>query len=193
MASTGCLVTSTPDFTPPQRTRPFLVAATADPDTRHVQIFDAPPGTPGIPFSFSADVISEDQGAEVLVSLYIDYGLPNANDQPYGDVLSSFRKVPAGTMADTKARPVTAKGKFTSPLEFGCHTATLMVTHEIDTFSRCPACLNDSSQITWQLYRCNSLESPDACKTDFSQCEMPLKGCPAVADPNSGVECVGAP
>ena len=193
MASTGCLVTTTPDFTPPKRTRPFLVAATADPDTRLVQILDAPPGTPGIPFSFSADVVSEDQGDEVLVSLYIDYGRPNANDDPFADVLSSFKKIAPGTLADTKVRPVLAKGKLTSPLAFGCHTATLMVTHENDTVSRCPACLNDSSQITWPLYRCNSLESADACKPDFSQCEMPLTGCPPVADLNSGVECGAVP
>ena len=193
MASTGCLVTTTPDFTPPKRTRPFLIAATADPDTRLVQILDAPPGTPGIPFSFSADVVSEDQQQEVLVALYLDYGRPNANDEPFADVLFQFKKVPAGTMADTKARPATAKGKLTTPLAFGCHTATLMVTHEIDTVARCPTCLNDSSQITWPLYRCNSLESADACKPDFSLCETPLTGCPAVADPNAGVDCGAVP
>jgi hypothetical protein len=191
MASTSCLVTSTPDFTPPQRTRPFLVAATADPDTRLVQIFDAPPATPGIPFSFSADVVSEDQGAQVLVSLYIDYGKANANDDPFIDALSSFKKIAPGTMSDPEARPVVAKGKFTSPMSFGCHTATLMVTHDIDTVSRCPACLNDSSQITWQIFRCNSLDS--ACTPDFTKCEEPRTGCPAVADPNSGVECGAVP
>jgi hypothetical protein len=193
MASTGCLVTTTPDFTPPKQTRPFLVPATADPDTRNVQIFDAPQGTAGLPFSFSADVVSDDQGQQVLVALYIDYGKPNAADFPFADMIPSFAPVKAGTMADTTVRRAVAKGKFENPLKPGCHTATLVVTHQFDTVSRCPACLNDSSQITWPLYRCDSLESKDACKPDFSMCETPLTGCPAVADPDSGVECGAVP
>jgi hypothetical protein len=193
MASTSCLVTSTPDFTPPKQTRPFLVPASADPDTRTVQILDAPQGAAGLPFSFSADVVSDDQGQQVLVALYIDYGKPNAGDFPYADVILSFAPVKPGTMADTTARRAVAKGKFAHPLLPGCHTATLLVTHQINTDKVCPACLNDSSQITWPLYRCDSLESADACKPDFSQCEAPLLGCPTVADPDSGVECGAVP
>ena len=193
MAFTGCLVTSTPDFTPPKRTRPFLVPASADPDTRTVQIFDAPQGAAGLPFSFSADVVSDDQGQQVLVALYIDYGKPNPADQPFADPITSFAPVKPGTMADTTVRRAVAKGKLAHPLKPGCHTATLVVTHQLDNATLCPACLNDSTQITWPLYRCDSLESPDACNPDFSLCETPLVGCPTVADPDSGIECGAVP
>jgi hypothetical protein len=190
MTSTACLVTSTPDFTPPKRTRPFLVTATADPDPRNVQILDAPPGTLGLPFAFSADVVSDDQGQRVFVALYIDYGRPNSAGQPFADMIPSFPPLEPGTMADVKARRIIAKGKLAHPLGFGCHTATLIVTHQIDTVSGCPACLNDSSQISWPLYRC---DSSDACKPDFSECETWPPGCPAIADPSAGVECGALP
>lgn len=192
MASTSCLVTSTPDFTPPKRTRPFLVTATADPDPRAIQILDAPPGA-AIPYNFSADVVSDDQGAKVLGRLYIDLGKPNLGGAPFNQVAPT-RTLDPGTMADTRPRRIEAKGTFAYTLDLGCHTATLMVSHEF-TESQCPTCLNDSSQISWPVYRCNTLDALDSCKPDFSdpKCAELAPGCPAVADPDSGVECGASP
>ena len=190
MTSTGCLVTSTPDFTPPKRTRPFLVTATADPDPRNFQILDAPPGGLLAP-SFSADVVSDDQGQRVAGRLYIDYG----NSNPGGAPFQQFYKVKpldAGTMADTKARRIKANTPLAYTIVSGWHTATLMVSHSFAD-GECPVCLNDSSQISWPLYRCNSLESADSCKPTSPMIEMWSPGCPAVADPESGETCGALP
>ncbi len=88
MASTSCLVTSTPDFTPPDRTPPFLVTASADPDPRGVLLVNTLEQQNNLTFTFSADVISEDQGAKVYGHLYIDYG--RFEDQPALDVITEI-------------------------------------------------------------------------------------------------------
>src|SRR5262249_6684508 len=57
MSTTGCLITSTPQFQPQEHTAPFLVATTADPDSRSLVILDAAnKGTT----NFKAEVISQD-------------------------------------------------------------------------------------------------------------------------------------
>jgi hypothetical protein len=193
MTSTGCLVTSTPDFTPPKKTRPFLVTASADPDPRKIQILDGPPGA-AISYNFSADVVSEDQGERVQGRLYIDFGDKNPGGAPYNQLGVIPGSIDPGTMADSKPRRFEAKGTLAYPLDLGCHTATLLVSHDF-TDGQCPNCLNDSSQISWPLYRCNSLESPDSCKPDFSktECMTFASGCPANGDPDSGVVCGASP
>lgn len=193
MASTSCLVTSTPDFTPPKRTRPFLVTASADPDPRKIQVLDGPPGA-AITYDFSADVVSEDQGAQVLGRLFIDYGRSNMGGQPFNQVVKVKRPLDPGTMGDPKPRRIEAKGTLPYLLANGCHTATLMVSHQF-TDGDCPTCLNDSSQISWPVYRCNSFESPASCLPDFSDplCADLAPGCSAIAEPDSGVECGASP
>lgn len=188
--STGCLVTSTPDFTPPKRTRPFLITATADPDPRNFQILDGPPGSAFAP-TFSAGVLVGDQDDKIKARLYIDYGNPNLSGDPFKQYYP-VQHIDASTVADTKTLRIKANTTLAYPILPGWHTATLMVSHEFAD-NQCPVCLNDSSQISWPLYRCNSLDSADSCKPNFSLAEMWAPGCSAVADPDAGVDCGAIP
>lgn len=195
MTSTSCLVTSTPDFTPPERTRPFLVTATADPDPRGVLLVNTLEQLQmgKTSFEFSADVVSEDQGAKVKGYLYIDYGT-TVGDHPYADLIPEIRELPPSTMADTTKRNIRGKWNVASSVLLpGCHTVTLIVSHEFDAETSCPVCRNDSSQLTWPVFFCDSNTAASKCVPDFSKCEKPGQGCGAVANPDAGVECGALP
>lgn len=194
MASSGCLVTSTPEFTPPERTRPFLIPASADPDPRGVLLIDTlEQQKESRIFEFSADVVSEDQGDKVKGSLYIDYG-QMLGGHPYAAVITQIRELPPSTMADTAKRNIRGKLDLrTTVLNPGCHTVTLIVSHEFDAETSCPVCRNDSSQLTWQVFRCNPEKAASECQPDFSLCEKWGPGCGATANAESGIECGAMP
>ena len=193
MASTGCLVTSTPEFIPPDRTRPFLVTASADPDPRGVLLINTLEQAQVRSFEFSADVISEDQGSKVKGYLYIDYG-QQGGDHPYADLITQIRELPPSTMADTTKRNIRGKWSFGDNVPAkGCHTVTLIVSHEFDAETSCPVCRNDSSQLTWPVYVCDPDVSAAKCHPDFFECENPGPGCGAVANPDASVECGALP
>jgi hypothetical protein len=190
MASTSCLVTSTPDFSPPKRTPPFLVVASADPDPRGVLLVktleQAQAGQKD--FFFSAIVISEDQGAKVYGHLYIDY-------EKGGDIITEIPVLPPSTMSDTNRR-ITGKwtvGDNVPPNT--CHTVTLIVSHDFDSATSCPVCRNDSSQLTWSVFACDPSTPGSNCVPNFFACESkPLsQGCGVVADPDAGVDCGALP
>ena len=192
MTSTGCLVTSTPDFTPPTRTRPFLVPSSTDPDARGVLLIDTvehPKSQTSI--QFSADIVSEDQGSPVQGVLYIDYGLVT-NDRPFREQIQ-IHDVDPSTLSDPTTRSIRAKWNvFASNIEPGCHTVTLLVTHDLDRVTSCPRCRNDSSQITWQVFSCGGA-SAATCVADFSACQKWGQGCDAAVDPDAGAECGALP
>jgi hypothetical protein len=194
MVSTSCLVTSTPDFTPPKRTRPFLVPSSADPDARGVLLIDTvehPKNQTSI--DFSADVVSEDQGDIVEGVLYIDYGKVGG-DKPYAEAIQ-IRDLPPSTLADTTKRNVRVTWNVkNSALTPGCHTVTLLVSHNLDRVTSCPVCRNDSSQITWQIYSCD-LAPAASCVADFSACTTQNwgPGCDVAADPNAVAACGALP
>lgn len=192
MTSTSCLVTSTPEFTPPKPTRPFLVSSSVDPDARGVLLIDTvehPKSLTSI--QFSADIVSEDQDAKVQGVLYIDYGLVT-NDRPFREQIQ-IADIAASTITDPVARPMRAKWNVgASSIGPGCHTVTMLVTHAIDRVSSCPCCRNDSSQITWQVYSCGGA-SAATCVPDFSACENWGQGCPASANPDSCPACGALP
>jgi hypothetical protein len=194
MASTSCLVTSTPDFTPPKRTAPFLVVASADPDPRGVLLVNTlEQQDPKLPFTFSADVMSEDQGANVFGHLYIDYG--KGTDSPALDVITEIPPLDPSTMSDTSRR---IGGKWSVEQNYvsgSCHTVTLIVSHEFDSATSCPVCRSDSSQLTWPVYVCDAILPAADCHPDFSACEsQPLsQGCGAAAGPNASAKCGALP
>jgi hypothetical protein len=195
MASTGCLVTSTPEFMPPERTRPFLVTATADPDPRGVLLVNTLEQRKDsqVSFVFSADVVSEDQGAKVKGHLYIDYG-KRVGDNIYADLITEFPELPPSTMADTTKRNIRGKWNIDSNAPAtGCHTVTLIVSHEFDAETSCPVCRNDSSQLTWPVFACPPNTAASECVPDFTECEKWGQGCGAVANPDAGVECGALP
>lgn len=180
MLTPACLVTSTPEFEDPSPTAPLLLGANASPDLREIVMIDQPA------IEFRASVISEDADVSVKVRLLIDYGVQSLiNERPYLDAEVSIKEVPPGRLADGP-RDVVAK-LFPQQILWvpatGCHTVTMMVTHSFDQDLGCPVNLADSSQLTWQVIRCD--ESP--CEPDFmdfdprQDCPKAQESCPAVA------------
>lgn len=192
MSSLGCLVTSTPDFTPPERTRPFLVPSSVDPDARGVILIDTvehPKSLTSI--DFSADIVSEDQGSPVQGVLYIDYGA-TLSDRPFRELIQ-VRDVPASTLSDQVKRPIRGTWNLAnSTVGPGCHTVTLLVSHDLDRITSCPVCRNDSSQITWQVFHCGGA-SAALCVADFNDCQSWGPGCDVAVDPNGGAACGALP
>jgi hypothetical protein len=191
MATPACLVTSTPSFEPPKRTAPFLVAASALPDVRNMILMDARTTPSKV---FSAEVVSEDNGQQVLGLLYVDYGYnPPGTDQPFRAMVANIRELDPSTLTDPNARTmrVTWLPEITGTSS-GCHTVTLIASHDFDRETQCPKCLSDSSQITWQVFVCNSAIGDD-CKPDFSACAQWTKSCEAVPNPDDAAQCGGSP
>jgi hypothetical protein len=181
MISPACLVTSTPEFEDPPKTRPMLLASGASPDLREIVIIDQPA------IEFRASVLSEDADDSVKVSLLIDYGIKSdVDERPYRDAEDRNKEVPPGALADGP-RDVVAKlfpdVIFWGVPQAGCHTVTMMVSHNFDSASGCPNTLEDSSQLTWQVIRCD--ETP--CEPDFADfdprqdCPKATASCPASA------------
>jgi len=160
----ACLVASTPEFDEPAQTRPFLVAAAADPDLREfLLVVDDDQRV-----DFRASVISEDRAEPLKIALYVDYGLTNNAGNPFRQSIADFPDIPAGTLKQGP-RPVHAEWFLDSAVvPPGCHTITMMVTHKFD-FRKCPDRLADSSHLVWNILRCTSAE---ACTFD------PFKDCP---------------
>lgn len=194
MSSPACLVTSTPSFDPPKKTRPFLVPSSADPDPRGVLIVD----TVDLPtsFDFSANVVSNDEDQPIQVRLYFDYGLTNVAGQPFLKSIGNPPSLPPSTMDDVSRPP--AKARWFPGIEdvgYGCHTITMIVSHAFAD-NECPACRNDSSHITWPIFRCDSSKPMDTpCSVDFSKCiALTFQDkCSEDPDPDAGPACGAAP
>jgi hypothetical protein len=154
--SPACLVTSTTEFQEPAQTPPFLIASTADPDIREfLVVVDGETRK-----DFSAEIISEDRGQPVKVALYIDYGETNVAGQPFRYSLTNFPDIAPGSFGD---KPRRVQAQWFPDIQFvenGCHTITMVVTHEFD-FLDCPKVPSDSSQLVWKVLRCKSRETCD--------------------------------
>lgn len=171
ISMTSCLITSTPDFNSVEQTPPFLVASSAEPSSRELLVFT--PSTVSV--EFSAEVRSEDAGEPVEVVLYIDYGVENAAGQPYRHAIVTNANVNAGTLGDTTPRMARSKWFLENPkVEPGCHSFTLIVSHQFDSETRCPSDPSDSSQITWQGVVC---ASADDCSFDPLTCPKAQNAC----------------
>jgi len=205
MLTPACLVTSTPDFEQAQQTPPFLITATANPDPTQILIIDdADLRTQQNSFEFSANVVSEDAGEQVEFQLYIDYGWPDSDlGQPFRTHIGDIIPLTPSTMADTNRR-VTAKWlPAINGFGLGCHTVTLIASHHFDKSSietsGCPVCRSDSSQITWQVYRCDSEgKTADSDKypcnaPSFTECQgwKSDNKCPDYAGTGDGSQCGG--
>jgi hypothetical protein len=172
MGNLGCLVTSTPEFEPASQTAPFLIASSADPDNRRMLEV----ASDVEPLKFSADVLSEDAGERVQVALLVDYGVPNPlTGHVFQDSESFNQPLPPGTLADGPRRISASLVPALRMPTPGCHTITMMVTHEFDQVSGCPATKADSDQLVWFVYKCAD-----------EGCPPTVEACP-IADP--GVSC----
>lgn len=181
--STACLVPSTTDLPEPTQTPPFLVASSADPDLREfLVVVDGESRK-----DFTATLMSEDQEQPVKIALYIDYGRSNVAGQPFKIAITNFPEIAAGTIEDGP-RPLHAQWfPDIHPVSNGCHTITLIATHEFD-FLGCPKRLADSSQLVWKVLRCASRETCDPIQVNDpvlgcpSAEQEPLASCPATSE-----------
>jgi hypothetical protein len=187
MSTTGCLMTSTPQFTPPQHTAPFLVEATASPDTRAVVVIDSASSQGANPMlTFSANVISQDDPtgtfSQVESELLLDCGISRFMGQApfFGTPLGGSNLNP-GTIDQTTDRRVSANWFVGDPdVAPGCHTVTLVASHQFPRPWQCP-CPGDYSMITWQVLRCDS--SAGTCTS------LPLGACPVEPDQLTATTC----
>lgn len=183
MSAPACLVVSTPELDEPERTPPFLIASTADPDSRKVVLIDSDAQR-----KFSALVRSEDDGGDLSVAMYIDYGDPSGNYEPGQDIPKwPYYKwfpgppVEAGTFSELDRRASATYFPILDPIKPGCHTLTMIVSHEFvenEDGRYCPRDLTDSSQLTWIVFRC-----------DAEQCPADLKQLAAEQCPSAGLTC----
>jgi hypothetical protein len=193
MLSSACLVTSKPRFEEPQTTAPFLVASSADPDLREFIKLEG-----DSPITLAADVVSEDGDRSIRTALYLDYGLQNAElpDWPYAVAIAG-NTFAAGTMADGPRRVHQTFIPSIYSLEPGCHTLTLVVSHQFEeglaTERYCPASLADSSQLTWYVLKC---AAPGNCPTidiasEKQRCPVATVACPSKGGPGSSIASPG--
>jgi hypothetical protein len=167
----ACLVTPTPDFQAPTRTAPYLVAESAVPALPQILVVDANVKS----VDFQALVRSEDAGTAVQVRLLVDYGNPFGNCPCQG--YAQGNPVAASTLDDPNPR--TAKVTWFNPMNgSGCHTFTLMVSHEFDA-QNCPIDSADASSLTWFAYICAAGETctPNLATMDNCMPQSP-KFCP---------------
>ena len=173
----SCVVVSDPQFEDPVRSAPVFLPDRGVPDPRNIieiRKIDTQ-------YSFSGLVVSEDDGQELLVRLFVDYGVVTG-EKPYADVIIGNR-IPAGTLEDGAREAVATWTSGEAPISPGCHRMTLVVAHDFGD-DGCPlAPANalpdqvDYDAITWTVVRCDSECPPIKIDDLASQCPPVNRSC----------------
>jgi hypothetical protein len=169
----ACLVVEPPQYEPPPKTPPFLVAAAADPPLSKPIRIDGD----DTKVLLRAAVFSEDNGDDVELALYINYGQRNAQELPYRKSVYPFPPVDAGTIAQgARSFDITWFLDSDSPLP-QCQTVTMIATHEFNS-DVCPAAAEDFSTLVWEVINCdvNDPSCPKEC-LDFRCATQPCPTC----------------
>ena len=161
-SSSACLVTGSPDFSPPERTRPQLIAVT--PTTEFIR----PAFIDGAfqPITLEAELLSEDGGDDLEPVLLVDYGFAGPGGDPWRDFAVADIIAP-GTLSEGP-RPLSISWTPRTFIQPGCHTLTLLVTHQARGSTPgyyCPAEPNDYATLTWFVALCEELST-----CDYSDC-----------------------
>jgi hypothetical protein len=179
MLSSACLVTSTPTYKEPTQTPPQLLASLASPPLLQPVVVDKE-GMQAPPVKFDASILSEDGvddagvARSITVELLLDYGVPNVICQPFQERVDIRTNIPAGTLAEgPRALPTMIWLAATTVLNPGCHTITMLASHEFDDSTDCPVDQRDSSQLTWFVDVCDSTSATDPC----APCPAGAAGC----------------
>jgi hypothetical protein len=173
--ATSCLITDTPSFEPPKRTRPQLLESTT-PTSQVVKLVKGETGTiDPSPALFSADVISEDAGQNLQPVLLIDYGQGDGGDlSPPWKSFEVGNIVPAGTLQDGRREVGSIPWSQVGQREPGCHTVTMLITHEpkqkLPDFW-CPKDADDFDTLTWFAVICTK-DAMDEDDCDMSNCPL---------------------
>ncbi|WP_437290065.1 hypothetical protein [Sorangium sp. So ce406] len=179
-SAAGCLVISPPEYDHPSKTAPVLTEPFPPPHIPiHIDEQD-------VRKSFSASVLSEDNGQPVEVALYVDYGRRSPDGSAYRRLRAPW-SVGAGTIAggqrsftlEWSVEGMNLPSDGETP-ERECHTITMMASHDFNQ-CYCPADPEDMGSITWQLIKCDPNEPgcPGSCppldceKTPCRFCDDP--------------------
>ncbi|MBK8251684.1 MAG: hypothetical protein IPK82_03340 [Polyangiaceae bacterium] len=155
MSLSACLVTSSPSFEDPEQTPPFLIGPTAQPTLHEIFVVDRSGPSE---FPFSARVVSEDAGQDVLGRLVLDYGVPLPGPEiPFQEVLDDT--IVAASTIDDESRTLTTQW-YPTDETLGCHTVTLFASHAFNVDTRCPADPKDFDSLTWTVIVCDSVMAP---------------------------------
>lgn len=187
MTLPACLVTSSPTFEEPTQTRPFLLSESTVPDLRRIKVVNT---AESLPLEFSASVLSEDVGADVVGRLVLDYGI--AEDQrPYRQPLGDPASVAAATL-DDGPRTLTARWESTYKPTLGCHYVSLLATHKLNFATGCPENPDDFDFLTWTVIVCDSNVGPccDPTAPEGDKDSCAVFSCP---DVDENVRCQAAP
>jgi len=146
IGSQGCLVTSSPELQPPQRTAPSIRSVYPAP-----YLIQELPNL-GVSGAYQAtidfDFVSEDLGQGVEGIIYVDFqGFEPRDNLKVLDLI--LPPLPAGQLNDMRHGTKTFSFRDTPP---GCHSATLVLTHSIDQTHyphAIPFDLNDIDSQTW--------------------------------------------
>jgi hypothetical protein len=150
----SCLITSTPEFKPRSQTPPFLIATSADPPLGQLVILQPTSDE----LTFTAGVRSEDAGERVRVEYYVDYGFDQGNGKPFLFENPGIASLDPSTLEDTERPKASARWSRSDFGLSGCHTFTLIVSHEFGDTVRCPTDIEDSSFLTWDAIICKPNE-----------------------------------
>jgi hypothetical protein len=147
LAGQSCLISATPELNPPVRTTPQIKSVL--PPTYQIQQLPSLGAsgqyTTTIEFSF----VSEDLGQDVYAIVYFDFAgyTPIANLKPYHQV----DLLPAGH--SNVVRHSSKTFDFPSDTTSGCHSVTLVLTHQVDFVADNqhfkPVDTSDTDQRTW--------------------------------------------
>jgi len=179
LSSAGCLVTSVPDYQPPEQTRPILMADTATPATWELLEFTRTGVNEPYPeLPFSVEVVSEDLGVDVQAKFFlVARGALNTFQFGYaGGTLE------AGSLTDTGR---TLRKGWSPSLAFeptaDCYTLFWVAAHAFDAQTGCPAPAadpdtgeprdpprDDFSILTWTVLVCP--DSTPCAATTLAKC-----------------------
>ena len=147
----SCLVTTSPDFAKPVRTPPFLTNLSPAPYViQSIRSFPTTPKSyPTLTISF--EVVSEDlQSSSLQGLLWLDFQGFGSTDVPVR--VGTVPKIPPGHFPSAPRDLIKAEFAFDSTVPPGCHSVTLVVTHEFDNplaLRPRPVDENDVATATW--------------------------------------------
>lgn len=167
-AAPGCLITDVPEKGEDVSSPPQLINPEPPPG---VHLLIPVPNNLATDQALSAEVLSEDAGADLRAVLLIDYGVEDPSGNPYRDgfpqtpikastIAAGPRKVSTIWRVEPNSLVDPSPGEITS---VGCHTVTLLVTHafrENTVGYWCPRSNADYASITWFAAVCADPTSP---------------------------------
>ncbi|MCC6648531.1 MAG: hypothetical protein IT374_23545 [Polyangiaceae bacterium] len=145
VVASGCLVTSTQEFSEPAPTPPYLSAGDASPPLgRLIVVRD-----PRRPITFSTLVQSEDAGREVEAHLVAD----DVAAVPPNILAVAFapagRLNQRGRLLSVTWNPLSPSPTLGARLERGCHPITLLASHGFNYGSNRPVSADDRDFLVW--------------------------------------------